>query len=110
MSRTEPPPTAYAETTPPVAFSVNIIVPVTGFEGSRFIKAGEPSPYCDISEVPEQLKSFIAGDETAESQGPPGGLFELSTIYNVSPGRDTFASRPTRGRSTSRRGLVAGAN
>lgn len=85
MSRTEPPPAAYAETTRPVAFSVNIIVPVAGFEGSRFIKAGEPSPYCDISEVPEQLKGFIAGDEDAESQGPPGGLFELTTIYNVSP-------------------------
>ena len=85
MSRTEPPPAAYAETTRPVAFSVNIIVPVAGFEGSRFIKAGEPSPYCDISEVPEQLKGFIAGDEDAESQGPPGGLFELNTIYNVSP-------------------------
>jgi hypothetical protein len=85
MSGTKPPPAAYAETTRPVAFSVNIIVPVAGFEGSRFIKAGEPPPYCDISEVPEQLKGFIAGDEDAESQGPPGGLFELNTIYNVSP-------------------------
>jgi hypothetical protein len=50
-----------------IVFSVNTLVPVGGFTGSLFVKAGEPSPYRDISEVPQQLRAFIEPAETLET-------------------------------------------
>jgi hypothetical protein len=57
MKTTEQP--GDTEAARPIRFSQNVIVPVGGFEGSRLITAGSPTPYHDISEVPSSLKEFI---------------------------------------------------
>jgi hypothetical protein len=53
------------EATPrlPIVFSENVIVRTGDFEGSHFIRAGDPSPFCELSEVPESLKVFVASAE-----------------------------------------------
>ena len=80
-------PAADTQSTRQIVFSVNILVPVGGFEDSRFIKAGEPSPYRDISEVPEQLRAFIEPAEpleTAESDERFAN-FQENVVYRMNP-------------------------
>ena len=68
-------------------FNVNIIAPVAGAPGgSRFFEAGQPTPYHEISEVPENFRSFIASGEpeTEPSADEPRSLtFGLNTPYAI---------------------------
>jgi hypothetical protein len=48
----------------PIVVRVNIIAQVAGAPGgSRFIEAGQLSPYREISEVPENFRPFIVSGE-----------------------------------------------
>jgi hypothetical protein len=59
-------PTAVVAAPAPIVFSVNVILPeregatlATSNPSDRFLAAGKPSPWHDISEVPEMLKPFV---------------------------------------------------
>jgi hypothetical protein len=62
------------EATPrlPIVFSENVIVQTGDFEGSHFIRAGDPSPYRDISEMPGAAPRFHrAGRASCGMGGSP---------------------------------------
>ena len=88
------PAVATAPATPPVAaepirFKTNRIVPAEHVRAgaTRFIVAGEPSPYFSLDEVPPSVRPCIMrpadfGSEP-ESDEPPSATFTLNTVYNV---------------------------
>jgi hypothetical protein len=70
----------------PIRFKTNVIAPVEGAPGgSRFIVAGEDSPYRSLEEVPTRLRPVIMRPEDfgsePESDEPPSAT--LNTVYNV---------------------------
>jgi hypothetical protein len=73
------------EATRPIVFSENVIVPTGGFEGSRFVRAGDPSPYRDPSEVPAPLRGFIVtpGDSLPEAAEERFGTYEPNVTYSM---------------------------
>ena len=83
--KTEQPSGAGAATGSPITLSVDAVIQVGGFIGSKLFRAGESTPYRSIDEVPEQLKSFISddGDEPDEPQGPPSLSFQTNKVYAV---------------------------
>ena len=72
----------------PIRFKTNVIVPAPDAPGgSRFIVAGEDSPYRSLDEVPTRLRPVIMRPEAFESEPkfdqPPSATFTLNTVYNV---------------------------
>jgi hypothetical protein len=72
----------------PIRFKTNVIVPAPDAPGgSRFIVAGEGSPYRSLDEVPTRLRPVIMQPEAFESEPkfdqPPSATFTLNTVYNV---------------------------
>jgi hypothetical protein len=47
----EPPATTGATTGSPITLSVDAIVQVGGFEGSRLVRRGQPTPYASAEDV-----------------------------------------------------------
>ena len=84
----KPKPTEVPQPPPqPIVFKVNVIAPVDGAPGgSRFFEAGQPSPYHDISEVPENFRPFIvSGEPETEppADEPRSATFMLNTVYDI---------------------------
>ena len=78
--QTEPP----AE---PIRFATNIIAQFPDAPGgSRFVNAGEDSPYRSIDEVPINLRPLIVtGELEPEEENAPRGAFQLNTPYETTP-------------------------
>ena len=68
-----------------LVFRVNIIAPSDGAPGgSRFFPAGEPSPYNDISAVPDHLRAFVVtGDDEPEAEVEGQANFTLGVTYQM---------------------------
>ena len=82
MKTEQPAAAGDTEAARPITFSQNVIIQVDGFEKSRFIRAGEPSPFHDISQVPESLKQFIVNGEP-EPEAPNTAFFEPNVAYQI---------------------------
>ena len=70
----------------PIRFSVNVAIPPTADRVGRFVPAGSPSPYHDVSEVPESLRTFITSsvDQTdPDDNEPQNAIFVLNTAYDI---------------------------
>ena len=70
----------------PIRFKTNIIVPATADRLASFVRAGDPSPYRDVSQVPEGLRAFIAqpGDELEPvADAPRSATFILGETYDM---------------------------
>jgi hypothetical protein len=70
-----------------IVFSVSTPRPGRRLHGSLFVKAGEPSPYRDISEVPQQLRAFIEPAETLETaeSGENVANYSPGVVYLTNP-------------------------
>jgi hypothetical protein len=99
--KTEPP--ADAATGSRITLTVDAILPIGGFEGSRLFRRGEPTPYASAEDVPENLKAYIAASEAdAEPE---------QNFANYSPGVAYYCDADgRRGRALRRQaGELAGA-
>ena len=50
---------------------------------SRFFVAGEPSPYYDISEVPDHLRAFVVTGDEPEAEEEGRSNFTLGVTYQM---------------------------
>jgi hypothetical protein len=68
-----------------ITLTVDAVIPIGGFEGSRLFRRGEPTPYRDISEVPGPLRGFVVApdDSLPEESEERFGNYELNVIYSV---------------------------
>jgi hypothetical protein len=76
----------FTSTPEPVRFKVNIIVPATVDRLACFVAAGQPSPFYDVSEVPESLRAFIASGEESDPElddSPQSLNYTLNTSYDI---------------------------
>src|SRR4029077_10340339 len=55
------------EARPSIRFTVNTVLHVGGFQGSKFFAAGSETPFREPSEVPESLRGFVAPAEPLET-------------------------------------------
>ena len=86
----------------PIRFTTNVIAPVADAPGgSRFIVAGEDSPYHSLDEVPINLRPVVVTGEAEEpeEENTARGSFQLGVAYEVTP--DNRLGR-ARGRSIER--------
>jgi hypothetical protein len=70
----------------PIRFKTNVIAPVADAPGgSRFIVAGEDSPYRSLDEVPTNLRPLIVSDSPEEPEEPneARGSFEMGVPYEL---------------------------
>jgi hypothetical protein len=80
------PPTTDAATDGPIKLSVDAIIKVGGFVGSKLFRAGEPTPYASAEDVSPNLKPFIADpSQDLEEPSEPERFanYELNTIYSM---------------------------
>ena len=88
LARPSAPTTASISTSlkTPIRFSANVVIPpgICGPIG-RFLPAGSDSPVFDVSEVPPNLRPFIASSDEPdpESDDAPQLNYTLGTIYDV---------------------------
>jgi hypothetical protein len=95
----EQPAASDIEAAPRIRFNTNVIVPTSSFEGSIFIRRGEPTPFASAEDVPENLKAYIA--EPSEADAEPEQRFA-----NFSP-NIVYQAHPDGGRGRALRHEVA---
>lgn len=67
-----------------IRFETNVIIPDPHAPGgSRFIVAGEDSPFRSLEEVPINLRAVIATSSPEEPDDQPRGSFEPNVAYFV---------------------------
>ena len=71
----------------PIRFSTNVIAPdASAPGGSRFIVAGDDSPYRSLDEVPINLRPVVVtGEPEPEEPNLPRGNFQLGEVYEMTP-------------------------
>ena len=78
----------------PIRFETNVIIPDPHAPGgSRFIVAGEDSPFRSLEEVPINLRAVIATSSPEEPDDQPRGSFELNVAYYVTCRRQARANK-----------------
>lgn len=85
MKTEQPPAAGTTASKAPIVLSVDAIVQVGGFEGSRLVRAGEPTPFVSESDVPDNLKPFIADPSQAEEPEGRFGTYDLNVVYSMNP-------------------------
>lgn len=77
----------FTSTSEPVRFKVNVVVPATADRVGRFVRAGDPSPFHDVIQVPEGLRPFIASNkdepDPEHDDEPQNVVFALNPQYAV---------------------------
>jgi hypothetical protein len=85
QQKTVEPSTTDATTDGPITLSVDAIVRVGGFVGSKLVRAGEPTPYKTAADVPIALRPFIINNEVdvGPAESSAGGMFQPGVVYNT---------------------------